>query len=115
MWYGGSDAMGGSGGLGVAKIEDIGPAIKQAGLNSGRLPFANVMLHEDHVDASAVSANPGLASLKPIEVYDRVVDALTSAGIMVVLNNHTTHPMWCCNLDTDGLWYTSDYSEQQWL
>jgi len=114
-WYGASDTKRVVGGLDVAKIGNIVSAIKKLGFNSVRLPFANVMLHEDHVDASAVKANPDLASLKPIEVYDRVVEALTSAGVMVVLNNHTTHPMWCCNLDTDELWYTSDYSEQQWL
>jgi hypothetical protein len=44
-----------------------------------------------------------------------VVEALTDAGILVILNNHTTHPMWCCSYDHDGLWYTSDYSEERWL
>ena len=114
-WYGASDTKLVVGGLDTAKLADIVQTIKSMGFNSVRLPFANLMLHQASFDAQTVKANPELAGLKPIEVYDRVVEALTSAGLLVLLNNHTTHPMWCCNLDSDGLWYTSDYSEQQWI
>ena len=114
-WYGASDTYMVPGGLNRAPLTHIVAQIKALGFNSVRLPFSNFMLHAKHVEDEAVAANPQLIGLTPIEVYDRVVEALTDAGILVILNNHTTHPMWCCSYDHDGLWYTSDYSEERWL
>lgn len=115
-WYGASDARKVVGGLDKAPIADIVGSIRALGFNSVRLPFANWMLHEDKaVDPAVIAANPEMTGLKPIEVYDRVVAELTKQGVMVLLNNHTTHSMWCCNFDSDGLWYTSDYSEDAWI
>jgi endoglucanase len=114
-WYGASDTKLVAGGLDTAKLADIVQTIKNLGFNSVRLPFANLILHDQAVDPANVKANPELVGLNALEVYDRTVEALTRAGLLVLLNNHTTHPMWCCNLDTDGLWYTPDYSEQQWI
>jgi aryl-phospho-beta-D-glucosidase BglC (GH1 family) len=115
-WYGASDTRKVAGGLDTAPLASIVTAIRALGFNSVRLPFSNLMLHDSNpVDHRAVAANPQLDGLTPLEVYDRVVAALTNQGIVVIVNNHTTHPMWCCNLDSDGLWYTSDYSEDQWV
>ena len=114
-WYGASDTYMVPGGLDRAPLSHIVAQIKALGFNSVRLPFSNFMIHAKHVQDEAVAANPKLFGLTPIGVYDRVVEALTDAGIFVILNNHTTHPMWCCSYDHDGLWYTSDYSEERWL
>jgi endoglucanase len=115
-WYGASDVHKVVGGLDIAPLADIVAAIRAVGFNSVRLPFANLILHDEAPVASEhVAANPELLGLTPLEVYDRVVAELTRQGILVILNNHTTHPMWCCNLDSDGLWYTDDYSEDRWL
>jgi endoglucanase len=114
-WYGASDTKKVVGGLDTAPLQDIVAAIARLGFNSVRLPFANQLLRDRALDAKAVAANPDLAGLTPLEVYDRVVEALTGAGLLVVLNNHSTHFMWCCGLDTDGLWYGPDQSEAQWL
>ncbi|MBM4253614.1 MAG: glycoside hydrolase family 5 protein [Deltaproteobacteria bacterium] len=114
-WYGASDTRLVVGGLDKAPLNTIVLQIKRLGFNSVRLPFSNLMLHSQDVDVAAVAANPDLVGLSPLVVYDRVVSALTDAGIYVIINNHTTHPMWCCNFDPDGLWYTRDYSENQWL
>jgi len=61
------------------------------------------------------AANPALAGKTPLEVLDAAVEALTSAGLLVILNNHSTHAMWCCNYDDDGLWYTAESSEEDWI
>lgn len=42
---------------------------------------------------------------------DQVISALTSAGIMVILNNHTSNAEWCCGNDGNTLWYNSLYPE----
>ena len=114
-WYGASDTKLVPGGLDRAPLVRIVEEIKELGFNSVRLPFSNLMLKAPKIDPEALRANPELIGLSPLEVYDRVVKALTDQAIMVVINNHTTHPMWCCNFDDDGLWYSEDYSEDQWL
>jgi endoglucanase len=115
-WYGASDVWRIVGGLNVAKIEDIVQMIKGMGFNSVRLPFASKLLGvTEPVNPDHVAANPDLIGLTPIEVYDRAVKELTDAGILVILNNHTTNFMWCCNWDSDGLWYTNDFTETQWV
>jgi hypothetical protein len=50
-----------------------------------------------------------------LQVFDATVDALTRAGLLVILNNHSTHAMWCCNYDDDGLWYTREHDEEHWI
>jgi endoglucanase len=46
-----------------------------------------------------------------MQVFDKTVEALTRAGVMVILNNHISDAMWCCNLDDgNGLWYNPRYS-----
>ena len=115
-WYGASDTEMVPGGLDTASLPDIVKAIKSSGFNSIRLPFSNHMLHvTTSVEPRSVAANPALVGHTPLEVLDAVVQELTTQGLAVILNNHTTHPMWCCSYDDDGLWYTKDYSESQWL
>jgi aryl-phospho-beta-D-glucosidase BglC (GH1 family) len=114
-WYGASDTKLVVGGLDKVTLAQVVETIGKLGFNSVRLPFSNEMLHAARVPAGALAANPTLASKSPLEVYDATVEALTAAGILVILNNHSTHAMWCCNYDDDGLWYTGDYSEEKWI
>jgi endoglucanase len=46
-------------------------------------------------------------------VYDAVVAALTADGFAVILNNHTNVSRWCCGLDGNERWNTSQ-STQKW-
>ncbi|MGW0769141.1 glycoside hydrolase family 5 protein [Streptomyces sp. NPDC002676] len=89
------------------------------GLNAIRLPYADAMISDtSRVPASAVAANPQLAGLTPLQVYDAVVAALTSDGFAVILNNHTTSYRWCCGLDGNERWnsgQSTDQWESDWL
>lgn len=76
---------------------------KALGLNSIRLPFSNEMI-TDSRPVRGLTANPALNGLKPLEVYDRAVKALTDAGLGVILNNHTTSTRWCCAVDGNERW-----------
>ena len=40
-----------------------------------------------------------------MELLDAVVEALTRAEVITILNNHVSTAQWCCNPE-DGLWYT---------
>jgi endoglucanase len=51
-----------------------------------------------------------------MEIFDITVQTLTSVGLMVILNNHTSSSMWCCsNEDGDGLWWTPEYPEDMFF
>lgn len=108
-------------GLDRKPLTELVGMIQQLGLNSVRLPFSNEIIHKSTpIPDSAVAANPQLQGKNPLEVYDAVVEALTSAGIAVILNNHTSSSKWCCNYDENGLWHNvrSDGYQQssaQWV
>ncbi|WP_329467158.1 glycoside hydrolase family 5 protein [Streptomyces sp. NBC_01431] len=87
----------------------------QLGINSVRLPFSNALVHNTlPVPDAAVAANPQLRGRTPLQVYDAVVDALTQDGFAVILNNHTNMARWCCGLDGNERWNTSQ-STAQWV
>ncbi|MFB7495392.1 glycoside hydrolase family 5 protein [Streptomyces sp. NPDC056161] len=86
----------------------------QLGINSVRLPFSNEMIHATTpVPDAAVAANPQLRGRTPLQVFDAVVAALTEDGFAVILNNHTNTSRWCCGLDGNERWNSSQ-SIQQW-
>ncbi|MFJ9896711.1 glycoside hydrolase family 5 protein [Streptomyces sp. NPDC091280] len=86
----------------------------ELGINSIRLPFSNAMIHDTAaVPDAAVAANPQLRGRTPLEVFDAVVSALTSADFAVILNNHTNTSRWCCGVDGNERWNSSQ-STQQW-
>ncbi|CAE7684804.1 CSE [Symbiodinium pilosum] len=54
--------------------------------------------------------------MSALEIFDATVKKLAEAHIMVVLNNHQGKAMWCCSEDDgEGLWYSQEYSEEDWL
>jgi len=41
-----------------------------------------------------------------MEIFDKTVESLTSAGIGVILNNHISDAGFCCkDTDKNGLWH----------
>ncbi|MGQ4430778.1 MULTISPECIES: glycoside hydrolase family 5 protein [unclassified Streptomyces] len=86
----------------------------ELGINSIRLPFSNAMIHDaTAVPDAAVAANPQLRGRTPLGVFDAVVSALTSADFAVILNNHTNTSRWCCGVDGNERWNSSQ-STAQW-
>ncbi|MGR3867228.1 glycoside hydrolase family 5 protein [Streptomyces graminifolii] len=86
----------------------------ELGINSIRLPFSNAMIHDTTaVPDAAVAANPQLRGRTPLGVFDAVVSALTSADFAVILNNHTNTSRWCCGVDGNERWNSSQ-STAQW-
>lgn len=99
-------------GLDRASIDTIIDGLADVGVNSVRLPFSNAMIHDTR-QVPDLAANPALRGKTPLQVYDAVVDRLTARGFAVILNNHTTTSRWCCGLDGNERWNTSQ-SEAQW-
>ncbi|MEU6271984.1 cellulase family glycosylhydrolase [Streptomyces populi] len=101
-------------GLDRASLPRLLDDFHELGINSIRLPFSNAMIHATApVPDAAVTANPGLRGKTPLQVYDAVVSALTRSGFAVILNNHTNSSRWCCGVDGNERWNSSQ-STQQW-
>ncbi|NEE26834.1 glycoside hydrolase, partial [Streptomyces sp. SID7982] len=69
---------------------------------------------DDTRPVSGLTANPELNGLRPLEVFDRAVRALTDAGFAVILNNHSTQTRWCCGVDGSERW-NSGRSTEEWI
>ncbi|WP_246613033.1 glycoside hydrolase family 5 protein [Paractinoplanes bogorensis] len=101
-------------GLDRAPLATIVANFQAIGINSVRLPFSSAMVTDSQpVGDRYLAANPQLKGKTPLAVYDAVVAALTGAGLAVVLNNHTNTTRWCCGVDGNERWNTSQ-SAQQW-
>ncbi|MFE7041600.1 glycoside hydrolase family 5 protein [Streptomyces atratus] len=101
-------------GLDRTPIQTILADFHELGVNSIRLPFSNEMLHNQRpVSDASVAANPQLRGKTPLQVFDAVIAATTAQGFAVVLNNHTNTSRFCCGLDGNERWNTSQ-STAQW-
>lgn len=90
--------------------------IQSRGFNAVRLPWSNQLYESNPVVGTyALTANPSLQGQTALAILDQVVSALTGAGIMVILDNHTSTAMWCCGNDVNNLWYNSAYPESSWI
>ena len=68
------------------------------------------------IDEKYLSCNEDLIGKTALEILDVVIQDLTDAGFMVFLNNHTSKSQWCCSIsDGDGMWWNSDYSEEDFF
>ncbi len=48
-------------------------------------------------------------------IFDKTVEAITKAGVAVILNNHMSDAGWCCsNTDRNGLWHNQNYTASEW-
>jgi len=116
-WYGFDEKEYVAGGLDHAPLATIVEQIRLTGVNSVRLPWANETLERNPVVADyAVKANPQFKGMRAIAVMDAVIEALASAHLMVILDNHVSRADWCCSeTDGNGLWYNPEYPESRWL
>lgn len=116
-WYGaeGPDAV--VGGLAYQSIGTIARELHAWGFNAVRILWSNQNYEANPVVAgNLVAANPNLTGMHALDILDQVVNTLASNQLMVILDNHVSDAIWCCS-DTDGngLWYTNNYPESNWL
>lgn len=107
-------------GLNVRSLAEVAHHIVELKFNCVRLPYSLDSLNLSAVSiphpASQLCHNPELQASTPLEIFDSTVQALTDAGLLVVLNNHVSKRGWCCDAsDGEGLWYTEDFPESVWL
>ena len=109
-WYGASDELFIPGGLDVRHRDDIARTVRRMGFNSVRMPYSDEMVVANPVVLPhLLTANPDLAGLRAMDVFQAVVEALTAQGIAVVVNNHITTSTWCCGADPCDAGWANDH------
>lgn len=115
-WYGTESTDYVVSGLQAQPLSSIVSTIQSMGFNAVRLPWSNQMYESNPVVGNyALTANPSMEGENALTIFDQVISALTNAGIMVILDNHSSDAMWCCGNDNDTLWYNSNYPETSWI
>ena len=75
-----------------APLDDISAKIAEMGFNCVRLVYALDTLFENPVVKSErVSKNPELVRKTVMEIMDDVVESLSTANVMIILNNHVSN------------------------
>ena len=97
-------------GLWARNWKDMIEQIKGHGFTAIRLPFCPATLNNTGVTSINYSLNPDLQGLNSLEIMDKVIDELDRQGFYILLDHHTSD---CQTID--DLWYTSNYSEQDWV
>ncbi|KAJ4290698.1 hypothetical protein N0V88_006446 [Collariella sp. IMI 366227] len=109
-WYGASDEQFIPGGLDVRHRSEIAQTVRRMGFNSVRLPYSDEMVMENPlVLPHLLGANPDLVGMRALDVFVAVVEALTEAGLAVVVNNHITTATWCCGADPCDAGWANDH------
>jgi endoglucanase len=103
-------------GLDLVPIDTLARMLDDEGFNCVHLPFSLEMYYKNPVVLDdVVAANPQLMGMTALEVFDKTVEAITSAGVAVILNNHISDAIWCCSIhDSNGLWHNQNYTALQW-
>lgn len=116
-WYGASDIKFIPSGLDVRHRDDIAALIRRMGFNSVRLPYSDEMVRRNpRIDPDLLAGNKDLIppedsvcgennAARALDVFTAVVESLTAAGLLVIVNNHITQATWCCGANLcDGGW-----------
>lgn len=131
-WYGGSDVEFIPSGLETQHRDNISALIRDIGFNSVRLPYSDEMVNKNPIiEPTFLSANIDLVrarngSARALDVFTAVVESLTSAGILVIVNNHITQAGWCCGANPCDATWANDWfggklicrvsqTEEEWI
>jgi endoglucanase len=106
-------------GLWAQDYHTIINTIKSLGYNVVRMPFSNELVESNPVPTNyAASAGPGFVNtdidgLTGLAIMDKVIQNLGNVGIRVILDNHRSEAG--NSNEASGLWYTSTYTNADWL
>lgn len=116
-WYGAYTSTFAAGGLEVRPLHAIVNRIVDLGFNCVRWMYSlQGYVQNPVVPDQFLAANPDLQGKTFLEMFDLTVQAMTDAGLMVIINNHVSKAGWCCNYGQDeGLWYVPGYNESVWI
>ncbi|XP_034707663.1 glycosyl hydrolase 5 family protein-like [Vitis riparia] len=120
-------------GLHSQPIGDIADKINEMGFNCVRLTYPTFLwtrvdyynktvaesldsLNVTEAKAMIAVQNPRFLSLPLRESYERVVGELGRRGLMLILDNHVSKPMWCCEReDGNGFFGDKFFDPGEWI
>jgi len=97
-------------GLWARNWKDMIVQMKSANVNAVRIPFCPASINSSGTSSIEYSLNTDLNGLNSLQVMDKIINELNAQQMFVLLDHHRPD----CN-DITELWYTSSYSEQQWI
>jgi endoglucanase len=105
-------------GLERQPLQNIARLIRSGGFNSVRLPWSSEMWQQNPIIGDyALVANPELRGMNARDILKRVVDALATEGLLVILDHHMNRADWCCgsNASDSAMPYGGGYTLDGWI
>ncbi|MCX2929127.1 cellulase family glycosylhydrolase [Mycobacterium sp. CVI_P3] len=113
-WFGAEGSNGVPDGLWTRNYQDMIDQMAAQGFNTIRIPYSSEMLHTSAAPSGInYNLNPDLQGLSRIEVLDAIIDYAGQDGMRVILDHHRSTAG--AGTSENGLWYNSQYSEDQWV
>lgn len=97
-------------GLWARSMTDMLDQMKSLGFNAVRVPFCPVTLQGVPTNSIDFSKNPALQGLNSLQVLDVLATELQKRSMYFLMDHHRPD---CAAISE--LWYTSSYSEAQWI
>jgi endoglucanase len=98
-------------GIWARNLDQMMDQMVAQGFNTLRLPFSNELFDPASKPTGVdYKLNPGLEGKTGPEIMDKVVEAATSRGMMVMLDRHRP-----TSQGQSSLWYTDHVSEERWI
>lgn len=101
-WFGSDSKDYVVGGLQAERLATLVQEMKDLGFNTVRLLRSNELYERNPVGKYALTANPDMEGETGPAILDEVMAALAQAGILVILNNHSSDAEWCCKNDANS-------------
>jgi hypothetical protein len=115
-WYGAHQELFVVGGIEQRRPSAIVNEIVSMGSNCVRLVFSIDLWKKNPPPPALLKTSECAKNQTSMDIFDCVVEKLTDAGIMVILNNHNSFPGWIGLIDVQqGLWNLPGYSVYTWL
>ncbi|KAL8497453.1 hypothetical protein ACS0TY_020956 [Phlomoides rotata] len=120
-------------GLSKQPVDDISQEIANLGFNCVRLTWPLFLFSNDSLASLTVRQsfknlglfdsiagfqinNPSIIDLSLINAYQAVVASLAKKNVMIILDNHTSKPGWCCsNFDGNGFFGDVYFNPDVWI
>ncbi|XP_019160450.1 PREDICTED: uncharacterized protein LOC109157019 [Ipomoea nil] len=118
-------------GLDKRPLSEIASHVANMGFNCVRMTWATYMFTR-HANMTVAQSfgdlglndsiagltqhNPNLLSLNLVDAHKAVIEEVGRHGIMMVLDNQVSQPMWCCaNEDGNGFFGDKYFDPKEWL
>lgn len=116
-WYGPESISFTFGGMEKLPVDEIVKRIAELGFNCVRVAYSlEAHVRNPFLEEQFVKANRFLSGKRFLDGFDAGIEALTKAGLMVIIDQHVSRAGYCCHWSQDeGLWYVPGYPEDIWI